>query len=77
MSDTDSDSSTDGDNNNGSQFFNIYFGNRRGFDYELDSIESSPIDTDISSRSESNLINRTDSSSSDVSFQRPYLIYFI
>jgi len=77
MSDTDSELSTDGDNNNESPFFNHYLGNHHGFDYELDNIESLPFDSDSSSGSETNLINRTSSSSSDVSFQSPYLIYFI
>lgn len=73
MSDTDSDLSTDGENNNVSPFFNHYLSNSRGFHYEHDNIESLPFNTDSSSGSETNLINRTDSSSSDVSFQSPYL----
>jgi len=71
MSDTDSTLSADSDIYNVSHFFNHF-----EFDYEHDSIESSPFDTDDSSGSESNLINRTDSSSSNVRFQSPYLIYF-
>jgi len=77
MSDTDSDLSTDGENNNMSPFFNHYLGNPRGFDYELDNIESLPFNTDSSSESETNLIRSTNPSSSNVSFQSPYLIYFI
>jgi len=80
MSDTDSDLSTDGDNNNVSPFFNHYLGhlgNSLRFAYEVDNIESLPFDTDTSSGSETNLINHTDTSSSGVSFQSPYLIYLI
>jgi len=77
MSDADSDLSTDGDNNNVSPFFDHYLGNPRGFDYDPDNIESLPFDTDSSSESENSLIDRTRPPSSDVSFQSPYLIYFI
>ncbi|XP_029348698.1 DDB1- and CUL4-associated factor 8-like [Acyrthosiphon pisum] len=64
MSDTDSELSTD--NNNMSHFFNQYLGTPREFDYELRSIESPTFDIDNSSGSEYNLINPTDSSSSDI-----------
>ncbi|XP_060860364.1 LOW QUALITY PROTEIN: DDB1- and CUL4-associated factor 8-like [Metopolophium dirhodum] len=61
MSDTDSNLSTDSDIYNASHFFNHY-----EFDYDLNRVDSSPLDTDDSSGSESNLINRTDSSSSNI-----------
>ncbi|XP_029343114.1 DDB1- and CUL4-associated factor 8 isoform X3 [Acyrthosiphon pisum] len=65
MSNTDSDLSTDSDNNNVSPFFNRYLGHPRVFDYELNNIESLPFDTDSSSGSETSLLNRTVSLSSD------------
>jgi hypothetical protein len=76
MSDMDSDSSTDSDNNNSSPFFNHYLGYPRGY-YEHD-IESPGLETDDSSDSDviPNL-SHFDSTSSDVSFHSSYLIYFI
>jgi len=78
MSDTDSSSSTDSDNNNASPFFNRYLGYPHGFNYNIH-VESSPnLETDSSSDSE--IIpnsNHLYSSSSDVSFQNLLIIYFI
>lgn len=72
MSDTDSGSSTDSDNNNVSPFFNHYLGNLE--DYVLH-VESAP---DSSSDSDFNLdLNYLDSPSSDVSFQSSLIIYLI
>jgi len=72
MSDTDSGSSTDSDNNNVSPFFNHYLRNIE--DYDLHILST----TDSSSDSEINLdLNHFDSPSSDVSFQNSLIIYFI
>jgi len=78
MSDTDSSSSTDSDNNNGSPFFNHYLDYSQEYNYELDDVESPGLETDNSSSSEIiHNLNHLDSSSSDVKFLSPYLIYFI
>jgi len=78
MSDTDSGSSTDSDNNNVSPFFNHYLGYPQGFDYDLH-VESPPhLETDSSSDSEITLnLNHLDSPSSEVSFQSSSKICFI